>query len=137
MGIEPYLLTSSVVGVLAQRLVRCLCPHCKQAYIPSEGEILDLHITPQEVEGRSFFKPIGCDHCYGSGYKGRCGIYELMTLKNPLKEQLLRSADAHRLQELARDLGMSSLRKEGALLVLDGKTSSEEVMRATRGYEGM
>ncbi len=137
MGIEPYLLTSSVIGVLAQRLVRCLCPSCKKPYTPSEREILDLHMTLQEVGGRPFFKPVGCDECYGSGYKGRCGIYELMTLKNALKEQLLRSADAHRLQELARELGMSSLRREGAYLVLNAQTSSEEVMRATRGYEGM
>ena len=91
----------------------------------------------QEVGDLSFFKGKGCEYCYGSGYKGRHGIYELMILNNALKEQLLKSADAHRLQELALAQGMSSLRREGALLVLKGITSSEEVLRVTRGCEGI
>lgn len=137
MGIEPYLLTSSVIGVIAQRLVRKICPSCKESYTPSEREILDLKLSLDEAKGISFFKGCGCEACYGSGYKGRHGIYELMTLNNALKEQLLKSADAHRLQELALSQGMSSLRREGALLVLQGITSSEEVLRVTRGCEGV
>jgi len=137
MGIEPYLLTSSVIGVLAQRLVRKICPHCKVAYVPSEREIYDLRLSLEDVLSKQFFKGSGCELCYGSGYKGRHGIYELMILNNALKEQLLKSADANKLQELALSQGMSSLRREGALLVLQGITSSEEVLRVTRGCEGV
>ena len=131
MGIEPYLLTSSVVGVLAQRLVRCICRHCIDSYIPSEEERKSLRV----LEEKPFFRGRGCEHCFGSGYKGRRGIYELMLLTAPLKKQLLHSADAHQLQEMAIHLGMSTLREEGALLVVEGVTTSEEVLRATRGIE--
>jgi general secretion pathway protein E len=136
MGIEPYLLTSSVIGVVAQRLVRRVCSRCKESYVPSEREILDLQLSLEEVGTRPFFKGKGCEHCFGSGYKGRYGIYELMSMNNALKEQLLKSADAHRLQEIALSQGMSSLRREGSLLVLEGITSSEEVLRVTRGCGG-
>ncbi len=137
MGIEPYLLTSSVIGVIAQRLVRRICSRCKESYKPSEREIFDLKLNPEKVADRPFFRGTGCEHCFGSGYKGRHGIYELMTLSKALKDQLLKSPDAHRLQEIALSQGMSSLREEGALLVLEGVTSSEEVLRVTRGCEGI
>jgi general secretion pathway protein E len=137
MGLEPYLLTSSVIGVLAQRLVRSICPCCKEPYQPSSQELMDLKLSLDEVAGRPFFKGKGCSECYGSGYKGRHGIYELMVLTSELKQQILKSADAHQLQELALKQGMTSLRKEGALLVLEGITSSEEVLRVTRAVEGI
>ena len=137
MGIEPYLLTSSVIGVLAQRLVRAICPSCKEPYDPSERELKDLHLTVEEVAGRPFFKGKGCEHCFGSGYKGRHGIYELMVLNNELKQQLLRSADAMQLQQMALKQGMSNLRREGCFLVLQGISSSEEVLRVTRSSEGL
>jgi general secretion pathway protein E len=137
MGIEPYLLTSSVVGVLAQRLVRMVCPFCKIAYQPSTRELEDLNLLDSEILGRPFFKGNGCSHCFGSGYKGRHGIYELMVLNSALKQQLLKSADAYQLQEMAIKQGMSSLRREGSLLVLEGITTSAEVLRATRGCEDL
>lgn len=135
MGIEPYLLTSSVVGVLAQRLVRVICNSCKESYSPSDQELIDLRLVPEQVVDRLFFKGAGCEHCFGSGYKGRHAIYELMIINNELKQQLLKSADAHQLQVMALKLGMSNLRHEGALLVLDGITTTEEVLRVTRGCE--
>lgn len=136
MGIEPYLLTSSIVGIIAQRLVRTLCLFCKKPYAPSIEDLALLHLDEEDLQGRSFFKPGGCPHCFESGYKGRHGIYELMVITQPIKQQLLRSADAHQLQTLALELGMSSLRQEGANLVLEGITSAEEVLRVTRGFEG-
>lgn len=135
MGIEPYLLTSSVVGVLAQRLVRVVCNSCKKPYTPSSQELIDLRFAPEQVASASFFKGTGCEHCFGSGYKGRHAIYELMIINNELKQQLLKSADAHQLQLMAVKLGMSNLRHEGALLVLEGITTTEEVLRVTRGCE--
>ncbi len=138
MGIEPYLLTSSIIGVVAQRLVRCLCVHCKQPYTPSERELYDLQVLPEEAALHRFlYRPVGCEHCYGSGYRGRHGIYEIMPVTAPLKEQLLHSVDAHRLKEIALAQGMSVLRREGAILALEGVTSSEEVLRVTRGCEGV
>ena len=130
MGIEPYLLTSSVVGILAQRLVRMLCTQCKVEYEPSLQELKELGMKATRL-----FEPRGCPHCFGLGYKGRCGIYELLPLTFALKRQLLRSADAVELQRVAMAEGMVSLRHAAALLALQGVTSTNEVLRVTRIME--
>lgn len=131
MGIEPYLLSSSVVGVLAQRLVRTICPHCRVGYVPQERELSDLGLSSAKM----FYRGEGCSHCFGSGYKGRCGIYELMPLSPPIKRQLLKSADAEEIRAVALSLGMSTLREGGALLALAGTTTSSEVLRVSRAAE--
>lgn len=131
MGIEPYLLSSSVIGIMAQRLVRLICPHCRVAYEPSQYEKEELKIFSQE----KFYKGEGCSHCYESGYKGRHGIYELLHLTAPIKRQLVMSADAMELQRVAISSGMKTLREEGAYLVAAGMTTSAEVLRVTRGCE--
>lgn len=135
MGIEPYLLTSSVVGILAQRLVRTICPHCKHPYTPSVRELEDMNIDRKDLPDGVLYKGSGCAQCYGSGYKGRHGIYELMPINTALKQQLLQSADAHQLQQIAQKSGLSTLRQEGAYLVIQGITTPTEVVRATRGCE--
>lgn len=132
MGIEPYLLTSSVVGVLAQRLVRTICPSCRVAYEPSATELAELGLR----ESSLFYQGAGCDHCFGSGYKGRHGIYELMTVGNVIKQQLLKSADAVELRHAALSHGMVPLRAEGAYLVIQGITTSAEVLRVSRDCTG-
>jgi len=137
MGIESYLLTSSIVGVMAQRLVRTLCPLCKTSYTPSSEELQKLRLDPGLAKQTHFFKAVGCPACFDSGYKGRHGIYELMVINHDIKQQLLRSADAHQLQSLVLNMGMRSLRAEGADLVVQGITSSEEVLRVTRDVEGI
>lgn len=135
MGIEPYLLTSSVVGVVAQRLVRLICPHCRIAYPPSDRELSELGLKREElVEGR-VHRGRGCASCFGTGYKGRRGMYELMAMTGAMKRQLLRSADALQLRATATAQGMRELREEGARLVRDGVTSSAEVLRVTRRSE--
>jgi general secretion pathway protein E len=135
MGIEPYLLSSSVVGVLAQRLVRTLCPHCTVSYCPSDQELHELTLTREDLPEDLLYKGEGCSHCFGSGYKGRHGIYELMTVTSSLKRQLLISADSQELHRVALASGMSTLRKEGAYLAAAGKTSTREVLRVTRSCE--
>lgn len=135
MGIEPYLLSSSVIGVLAQRLVRCICSHCRIAYVPSDAELRDLGITRETLSEGKLWIGEGCDHCFGSGYKGRLGIYELMMMNSPIKKQLIKSADSVVLQEIALACGMHSLRQDGGSLVSQGVTSSVEVMRVTRTCE--
>jgi general secretion pathway protein E len=132
MGTEAYLLSSTVVGVLAQRLVRTICPHCRESYLPTELECKELGIDSIQP----FYKGRGCDQCFDLGYKGRHGIYELMAMNHAVKQQILKSADAVELREVALQHGMVPLRANGAQLVLRGITTSAEVLRVTRGYEG-
>jgi general secretion pathway protein E len=130
MGIEPYLLSSAVVGILAQRLVRTICPHCAIPYIPTSQELKELGLTETKL-----FRGQGCAHCFGSGYKGRHGIYELMLVGSAIKRQILQSADAVLLQKVALEEGMKSLRAEGGLLAAQGLTTSSEIFRVTRSYD--
>jgi general secretion pathway protein E len=131
MGIEPYLLSSTVVGVLAQRLLRIICPHCKERYFPTEFERKDLGI-PLEV----LYRGRGCGQCFGFGYKGRCGIYELMIMHHDVKQQTMKSADAVLLRSVAQKCGMAPLRFQGAQLAAQGITTSQEVFRVTSSFEG-
>lgn len=135
MGIEPYLLTSSVVGILAQRLVRLICPHCKVSYTPSVQELKELGVERSSLTHEKLHKGEGCAHCFGSGFKGRHGIYELMPMTSAIKRQLLQSPDALELQKVAIAGGMMGLRQEGASLVIAGLTSTSEVLRVTRCIE--
>ena len=130
MGIEPYLLSSSVLAILAQRLVRRICGECKEAYMPTSQELKDLQLKKGKL-----YRGKGCNACFGSGYRGRVGIYELMPVTGPIKQQLLLSADANALQKTATELGMASLRSEGGKLAQEGITTTAEVLRVTRQLE--
>ena len=127
MGIEPYLLSSSVIAILAQRLVRTICPLCKEEYEAAPRELLELGL-----EQKILFRGRGCSACLGSGFKGRHGIYEFMLMTGSIKKQLLLSADAVELQKAAVSSGMLSLRQDGARLVAKGLTTSSDVFRVTR-----
>lgn len=135
MGIEPYLLSSSVVGVLAQRLVRTICPKCKENYSPSKEELLELGIKSKDLAGGVLYRGKGCDHCFDSGYKGRHGVYEYMPLSGKIKQQIGKSCDAQELRKIAVSEGMLELRSHGSLLAVQGITTTEEVVRVTRGLE--
>jgi general secretion pathway protein E len=125
MGVENYLVTSSVVAILAQRLVRLICPNCR--------EIADRAMTPMGEEIDTF-KGRGCEECDGSGYKGRAGIFELMELNDELRHLIMGNADASRLTEAARRNGMKSLREDGWLKVSQGMTTAAEVTRVTQEF---
>lgn len=135
MGIEPYLLSSSVVGVLAQRLVRKLCKECRQPYSPTDRELQNLGITRENLPEGSLYQACGCPICYNTGYKGRHGLYEMMTVNNSLKKQIVKSPDAVEMRRLAMESGMISLLAHGADLASKGITTVSEVLRATRGFE--
>lgn len=135
MGIESYLLSSSILAVLAQRLVRRICDDCKQTYEPSDKELDELGLKRGALQNGVLYKGEGCGSCFGSGYRGRCGIYELMPVNHPIKTQLLRSADATQLQQAAVSSGMHTLRQEGAALTRLGITTTSEVLRVTRQIE--
>ena len=135
MGIPPYLLASSVLAILAQRLVRCICKNCKTPYQPSNQELADLGLKHHQLKNGVLFKGAGCLQCFGCGYKDRCGIYELMPMNQAVKNQLLKSAESTHLQQVALSQGMHSLRASGAHLVLEGVTTTAEVLRVTRQLE--
>lgn len=135
MGIEPYLLSSTIVGVLAQRLVRTICTRCKAPYHPTEREIQSLGLTLSDLPKGHLFHGEGCAACFGSGYKGRHALYEFMVINHTLQKQIVTSADAVELRRLAIETGMISLLKHGAELIKEGKTTVSEVLRVTRGMD--
>lgn len=135
MGVEPYLLSSTVVGVLAQRLVRTICPHCAEAYTPQQVELDELNLKREALIGGVLYRGRGCSHCFDTGYQGRAGIYELMPITHEIKRALLLSPDASRLKEVATQEGMLTLREAGGRIVAQGITTVSEVLRVTRGIE--
>lgn len=135
MGIEPYLLSSCIVGVLAQRLVRRICNDCKATYHPTDRELQSIGLTLEDIPQGYLYHGTGCQTCYGSGYKGRHGLYELMLIDNALKKQIVKSPDAVELRHIALNSGMKSLLNHGSVLVKEGITTVAEVLRATRGIE--
>lgn len=134
MGIEPYLLSSTIVGVLTQRLVRKVCPHCREGYAPSEEELEELQLSREKLSGGMIYRGKGCSQCFGSGYKGRHGIYELMAMTSGLQSLIAKKTDATELRTYALSQGMISLRKHGSHLVRAGITTLPEVLRVTRKH---
>jgi general secretion pathway protein E len=132
MGIEPYLLASSILGVLAQRLVRRICPDCKMAYEPSTEELAELNLAAEVGKKMQFHKGSGCSFCFGSGYRGRLGLYELMPVTSRIKAQVLKSQDSEALRRVALEQEMMGLFGRGVQLVLGGSTTSAEILRVTR-----
>jgi general secretion pathway protein E len=129
MGVEPYLLSSSLLGVLAQRLVRKLCPACKVPYQPGAAEIAEIG---GPIAGGALFGPLGCAACSGTGYAGRTGIYELLVMDEDSRRLIHERAAEHELRAHATRKGMRGLRQDGMRWVLSGETSLEEVVRVTR-----
>lgn len=135
MGIEPYLLSSSIIGVVAQRLLRKICSDCKKTYNPTDRELESIGLQRHQLKAGVLYQGEGCSVCFGSGYKGRHGIYEIMVINNALKRQIVTSPDAVALRHIAQDSNMKSLLNHGSALVLQGITTIAEVLRVTRGME--
>ncbi|NOZ24644.1 MAG: type IV-A pilus assembly ATPase PilB [Nitrospirae bacterium] len=133
MGIEPFLVSSSVILMLAQRLARKICTQCKVEEKISESALLKLGFTEEEVKDVKVFKGKGCPECNNSGYKGRVALYEVMPVKDEIKELILEGASAQELKKLAIRLGMKTLRRSGLNKIKAGITSIEEVLRVTFG----
>jgi general secretion pathway protein E len=131
MGIEPFLVSSSVMAILAQRLVRVVCDDCKETYAPHEESLESIGITPEMAAGRKIYRGKGCPSCLNTGYRGRTGIFELMILDDSIKNLILKTSDANAIKRQAVEQGMLSLRQDGAQKVLDGITTIEEVFRIT------
>jgi len=131
MGIEPFLVTSSVTAILAQRLVRVICSHCKEPYEPDEVSLKKIGITPDMAEGKQIFRGRGCPECLHTGYHGRTGLFELMVLDEGIKALILKTSDANAIKKKAIENLMITLRQDGAHKVLSGITTIEEVFRVT------
>ena len=134
MGVEPFLVSSAVNAILAQRLVRKICPYCREAYVPTDTFLEKVGLSPAEFAGRELYRGAGCAQCLQTGYKGRIGIFELMSLTPAMKGLILTTSDAGQIKEQAlasRETGMMTLRQDGLRKVLSGRTTLEEVFRVT------
>ena len=137
MGVPPFLVSSSIQGVVAQRLVRRLCPECREPYEPSEDEIRFLGLDSESLVGRRFHRPRGCKACEGVGYRGRLGLFELLELDSDLRDAIFRGESLEALRESALATGrLQPLLVAGARKVLTGETSVNEVLRVTRASAG-
>jgi type IV pilus assembly protein PilB len=135
LGVEPFLLTATIEGVVAQRLVRSICPKCKEAYTPKEEELMELGLTSRDVAGRQLFRGRGCDNCHGSGYRGRMAIFEIMAMDDEIRELVMNRGSTNVIRDRARRAGMRSLRECGLLAIFEGQTTIDEVVRETIAEE--
>jgi type IV pilus assembly protein PilB len=131
MGVEPFMISSSLEGVLGQRLIRKICPNCRTAYEPNEATLTQLGLSPHDIGDKSFYYGKGCDTCNQTGYRGRKGIYELLDITDPIRELINQRAPSVVLKQKAIELGMTTLRQDGLRCIFDGETTIEEVLKYT------
>lgn len=131
MGVEPFLVSSSVVAIVAQRLVRLLCSQCRRSYSPSTEEKERLGLS-SSTDGEIFFKAVGCESCLNTGYHGRVGIYEILQIDDEIRNLIMNRSDSSMIKNRAMQKGMHSLRDDGAQKIVKGLTTTEEVMRVTQ-----
>jgi general secretion pathway protein E len=132
IGVEPFLISSSVIAVAAQRLIRVLCSDCKEVYLADEWALETLGLKSDKLKSRKFFKAKGCENCFQTGYKGRIGIFEIMALDDNIKSLILQTFDSNRIKKAAQNQNMVSLRRDGIQKLLKGRTTIEEVLRVTQ-----
>ena len=131
MGLEPFLLTSTLEGIVGQRLVRTLCPSCKKIYTPTDLELEEFGVARNEVSDITFYKGAGCDECAFTGYKGRMGIFELLETDEDIKDLIIERCTSDEIHALGISKGMETMRQDGWLKICLGITSFEEVARQT------
>jgi type IV pilus assembly protein PilB len=129
MGLEPYVIGSALIGVVAQRLVRRLCPHCRRQFTPPADTLRLLHISEADAAAISFYKAVGCDECSHTGYRGRVGIYEVMRVNERVRRLIAQKAGEDSIREAALATGMISLGEDGLAKVKAGVTTPEELLR--------
>ncbi len=134
MGVEPFLIASSLLGVVAQRLIRRVCMKCREVHEPSEFELMEMgmKVAPK---GATFYKAVGCASCSQSGYSGRTVIHELMMVDDHIKSLIVKSVDAGQIKRAAIERGMITLREDGIAKVLQGHTTIDELFRATHAED--
>ena len=131
MGVEPFLIASSLEGVLGQRLVRKICTDCRTPYEPSEAILRQIGLSVHDIGDKNFYYGTGCDQCNHTGYKGRKGIYELLDITEPIRELITQRAPSVVIRQKAIELGMTTLRADGLRSIFEGETTIEEVLKYT------
>ena len=131
MGVPPFMITATVEAVLAQRLVRRICSDCRTEFEPSDELLMELQLPVEQARKYKFYYGKGCPRCNNSGYKGRCGIYELLTITDDIRDLIASNASTDELRNLARTQGMTTLREAGLKQIFDGVTTIDEIVRET------
>ncbi|MEW6026489.1 MAG: ATPase, T2SS/T4P/T4SS family [Planctomycetota bacterium] len=135
LGIEPFLITATTEGIIAQRLVRKICPHCKEEITPTDEMLIELNLSREEIKGKKFCYGRKCPQCNSTGYKGRMAIFEMMLMTNKIKQMIMAHGSVEALRNAAREEGMRTLRESGLKAIYDGHTTVEEVARETLSAE--
>lgn len=128
MGIEPFLIASSLICVMSQRLVRRLCDNCKENYKPDPEMIRKVGLTPEQAKTLTFYKPNGCEECLKTGFKGRLAIFEIMEVDDDIAHLVVERSDAHVIKQKATQKGMTTLGQDGLRHIVSGNTTIEEVL---------
>jgi type IV pilus assembly protein PilB len=131
MGIEPFLITATVEGIVAQRLVRKICEKCKTQFEPSEAQLMELQLVPDDVKGKTFYYGRGCSKCNGTGYRGRTGIFEIMVFNDEIRDLIMNQASTNVLRSAAQKAGMRLLRDNGLAAIYNGITTIDEIAKET------
>jgi type IV pilus assembly protein PilB len=131
LGVEPFLLTATIEGIVSQRLLRKICENCKTAFEPSEAQLMELQFTPDDVKGKKFYYGRGCSKCNGTGYRGRIGAFEIMIFNDEIRDLIMNSASTSVLRAAAQKNGMRLLRDNGLTSMFNGVTTIDEVVKET------
>jgi len=137
LGVEPYLASSSLIAIIAQRLVRKVCPNCRKVTEPTPHELRELGLGDVKTPGSAeddvrFFVGAGCERCFQTGYRGRTGIYEMLLINEEIQDMIYKRETAGAMKKVALEAGMQTLRMDGARKVLAGVTTISEVLRVTQ-----
>ena len=131
LGVEPFLITATLEAIVSQRLIRKICENCKTPFGPTEAQLMELQLTPDDVKGKKFYYGRGCDKCNGTGYRGRTGIFEIMVFNDELRDLIMNQASTAVLRAAGQKAGMKLLRDNGLAAIYDGITTIDEVVKET------
>jgi len=131
LGVEPFLVTATLEGIIAQRLVRKICENCKTPFEPTEGQLMELGLVPEDIKGKKLYYGRGCDMCNNTGYRGRTAIFEIMTFTDEIRDLIMNQASTNVLRAAAQKAGMRLLRDNGLATIYDGITTIDEIVKET------
>jgi type IV pilus assembly protein PilB len=131
LGVEPFLVTATIEGIVAQRLVRKICEKCKTPFEPTEGQLSELSLTPDDIKGKQFYYGRGCGRCNNTGYRGRTGVFEIMTFNDEIRDLIMNQASTNVLRAAGQKTGMRLLRDNGLAALYDGITTIDEIVKET------
>ena len=135
LGIKPFLVSSAIIGIMAQRLIRLLCGNCKEVYTPTEAELRAIGISKSDIKTTPVYRAVGCPDCGYRGYRGRKGIFEMLVMSSELRDMAFKRADSSDIRKEAHGQGMVTLQEDAVRKVLSGTTSIQEILRVTAAQE--